>query len=62
MVRNPTDPPPPVGRKGEATPDRGERGDVKASAERYGPITLARHAKDDGRALILYRRSDTTRS
>jgi hypothetical protein len=22
--------------------------------ERYGPLLLARHAKDDGRALILY--------
>jgi len=62
MVRNPADLPPPVGRQGEATSDRGERGDEKVSAERYGPITLARHAKDDGRALILYRRSDTPRS
>ncbi len=25
------------------------------SAERFGPISLTRHRKDDGRALILYR-------
>jgi hypothetical protein len=26
------------------------------SAERYGPVAIARHAKDDGRALLLYSR------
>ncbi len=25
-------------------------------AESYGPVTLTRHVKDDGRALILYTR------
>jgi hypothetical protein len=28
------------------------------AGERYGPIELARTVKDDGRALILYRRND----
>jgi hypothetical protein len=39
---------------------RGEREEAGAPAphgertERYGPITLTRHEKGDGRALILY--------
>jgi hypothetical protein len=28
------------------------------AGERYGPVELARTVKDDGRALILYRRAD----
>jgi hypothetical protein len=28
------------------------------AGERYGPLELARTVKDDGRALILYRRAD----
>jgi hypothetical protein len=27
----------------------------EAAAERYGTVAVARHVKDDGRALILYR-------
>jgi len=58
MPRYPADRSPPVRRKGAAAADRGEKGDAEMNAERYGPITLARRVKDDGRALILYRRSD----
>jgi hypothetical protein len=29
-----------------------------AGGERYGPLELARSAKDDGRALISYRRAE----
>jgi hypothetical protein len=39
-----------VGRDGQASEDVRE--------ERLGPIALARHRKDDGRLLILYRRAD----
>ena len=38
--------------------DRG----LPAREESYGPLHLARHAKGDGRALILYRRSGDTRA
>ncbi len=38
---------------GGGTADGGRR-----EEERLGPIVLARHRKDDGRALILYRRPD----
>ena len=31
-------------------------------AERYGPLQLTRLAKADGRALILYRRSEPPRT
>ena len=40
---------------------REERGEHRAgveSTERYGPVTLARHIKRDGRALILYETTD----
>jgi hypothetical protein len=26
--------------------------------ERYGPLALARHAKEDGRALLLFSRAE----
>ncbi|HEX4189246.1 MAG TPA: hypothetical protein VHY83_15245 [Solirubrobacteraceae bacterium] len=38
-------------------PDRepsAERSGEPGRPERYGPLTLARHRKDDGRSLILY--------
>jgi len=62
MQRYAADPSPPARGKAAPTPDRRERGDAQLNAERYGPVTLARQKKDDGRALILYRRSDTLRS
>jgi len=62
MERYAADPSPPGRGKAAATPGRGEHGDAQLHAERYGPVSLARQKKDDGRALILYRRSDTPRS
>ena len=34
----------------------------RARQERYGPLALERHAKDDGRALLLYVRGKVDRS
>jgi hypothetical protein len=34
---------------------RDERGAASARGERFGPLAVERYAKDDGRALILYR-------
>jgi hypothetical protein len=34
----------------------------RARQERYGPLALERHAKDDGRTLLLYMRADADRS
>jgi hypothetical protein len=40
--------------------DSGEAGSEgkprRPAGERVGPLAVARHVKDDGRALILYRR------
>ncbi len=33
-------------------------GSAAAAAERYGPLELRRLVKDDGRALIVYRRDE----
>jgi len=33
----------------------------RAPQERYGPLTLERHAKDDGRALVLYAHTEDDR-
>jgi hypothetical protein len=40
---------------------RETQGEQHEQAESYGPLTLTRHVKPDGRALILYtdRRDDT---
>jgi len=43
--------------KREQKADRGERPAASAAAERYGPLALERHVKDDGRALLLYERA-----
>jgi hypothetical protein len=40
-----------IGDQGGAHDPRGEQ-----QSERTGPVTIARHVKDDGRALILYTR------
>ncbi len=53
-----------AGRPGER-PGQDERtGEEKPSGdvERTGPIAIARHVKDDGRALILYSRDAQTHS
>jgi hypothetical protein len=50
-----------------ASPDRPLRADGSSSAEqseeggqpeRFGPLLVARHRKDDGRSLILYTREE----
>jgi hypothetical protein len=56
MARKPAAPPPPGGA------ESGESGDRETVAargrsdppERFGPLAVARMAKDDGRALIIY--------
>jgi len=48
--------PPASERSDLPTSDRSERPSEGATEEQFGPIALARHVKDDGRALILYRR------
>jgi hypothetical protein len=40
--------------KAAANVGREQRGEARARAERYGPVMIDRHVKDDGRALILY--------
>jgi hypothetical protein len=47
--KRPSKPTPPARPQSEEEAER-----EGASEERYGPLTVARHAKDDGRALILY--------
>jgi hypothetical protein len=53
----------PSGEHGEGEPDastddpRGERGQPSSTpVERFGPLTVTRLRKDDGRSLIVYRR------
>ena len=65
MSQTPTEPRPP-GRSGEQAAGRRAGRERRDSAlqddvqerepERCGPVTIARHRKDDGRALILYAR------
>ncbi len=54
MVGDPAEPP----RQDEPTGDE-ERPEDE---ERIGPLTIARHVKDDGRMLILYTRDAQTRT
>jgi len=42
----------------EQNGDAGGPTAAKAPAERYGPLVLERHVKDDGRALLLYERAE----
>jgi hypothetical protein len=50
-----------AGRGGEAAGGRGQAGrgepDCGQQRELVGPLVLARHVKDDGRALLLYTRA-----
>lgn len=39
------------------SPDPGEAAEAREE-ERFGPLLLHRHVKDDGRTLILYARAD----
>lgn len=50
MASNPPGPPP----AGGLREDPSEPDDGRSHSERYGSVTVARHRKDDGRALILY--------
>jgi hypothetical protein len=64
MAGKPAEPPPsdrPSGFDDQAdAPTRGgERG---PQDEHSGPVAIARHVKDDGRALILYTRDDAPRT
>ncbi|HEV7586240.1 MAG TPA: hypothetical protein VGO14_10730 [Solirubrobacteraceae bacterium] len=47
-------PPDPPGRSGSEAP--GGRSEQSLPPERFGPLAVERHRKDDGRALILYTR------
>jgi hypothetical protein len=46
MAQNPAEPPP--------LEQRSEIGPQTGAPERSGPLAIARHVKDDGRALLLY--------
>ena len=50
MARNPADPP--SSERSTTAHEPSEEPD--ANGERYEPVALVRHVKDDGRALILY--------
>jgi|NGEPerStandDraft_6_1074524.scaffolds.fasta_scaffold55667_3 hypothetical protein len=53
MAREPAAPAP---SERPATDRRPEGGEPRAQGERCGAVAIARHAKGDGRALILYTR------
>jgi hypothetical protein len=40
---------------------RGRAQEHKRAGERFGPLTMTRRVKDDGRALILYARAPEER-
>ncbi len=60
MPSGPAQPPPPerpsrAGSGDRASAASGEQDRVESGAEeRYGPLTITRVVKDDGRSLILY--------
>ncbi len=55
MAREPAAPSPSDRPEQGARPGADERAQP---AERYGPLALARHVKDDGRALLLFTRAE----
>ena len=59
MAREPAAPPPSDRPEQGASPGAGEQAQA---AERYGPLALARHLKDDGRALLLFTRAERERT
>ena len=61
MARKPSDPRTSAHSKAAAKKGRKARTQVVEPDERYGPVTLTRYVKDDGRALILYTRDDRRR-
>jgi hypothetical protein len=58
MARNPAGQAPPEGGDAALGTERSQPRQSPDAGERYGPVELARSVKDDGRALILYRRAD----
>jgi hypothetical protein len=57
MAGTPAETPP----SGGSESDSSEEHELRWQAgERYGPLAVTRHRKEDGRALILYSRTDTT--
>jgi hypothetical protein len=64
MAGNPAEPPASdrtSGTDGQAD-ERARDGERGPQDERSGPVAVARHVKDDGRALILYTRDDAPRT
>jgi len=57
MARKPSGPSP--SGRAKAAPGSARESPTENSPpdERYGPVALTRHVKDDGRALIVYRRA-----
>jgi hypothetical protein len=55
MAREPATPPPSE-RRDSAPPLPAD--EPTGADERYGPLALARHTKDDGRALLLFTRAE----
>jgi hypothetical protein len=68
MAIGPAQPPspqqPPDGRSSDRPPPPGqeEAASEQTSEERFGPLTITRVEKDDGRALILYGHDEQTSS
>jgi hypothetical protein len=65
MAGNPAEPPPSERRSrvdGQADDERARGGGREPPDERSGPVAVARHVKDDGRALILYTRNERART
>jgi len=58
MPGNAAEPAPSEGSKTAARDRNGQGGEGGAGDERYGQLRVARHAKDDGRELILYRQGE----
>ena len=60
MASGPAEPPPPEqpqdARSERSAPTLGRRADApeQPPGERFGPLTITRVVKDDGRSLILY--------
>ena len=57
MAERPSGPNPSAGGSVEPPAPAAPAEHVRGEPEQYGPITVARHVKDDGRELLLYRRS-----
>jgi hypothetical protein len=64
MAGNPAEPPPSDRRSGvDGQADARARGGERGPQEEHsGPVAVARHVKDDGRALILYTRDESART